>query len=158
MIRDAVIGDAGAILNLIRELAAYEHLEDACVATEAGLREHLFGENRAAEAMVAEVDGAVVGYGIYFLTFSTFLGLPGIYLEDVYVQPAHRGKGLGKGMLRRLAELAVERGYGRVEWSVLDWNAPSIGFYKALGAVPMEEWTMMRLTGEALRKFGGAGS
>ena len=124
------------------------------MATEELLRRHLFGADRAAEALIAEVEGTVVAYAIFFKTFSTFLALPGIYLEDIYVQPVHRGKGIGKAMLRELARIAVERGYGRVEWSVLDWNAPSIAFYKALGAAPLEEWTMFRLTGEALKKFG----
>ena len=152
-IRPATPADVPAILGLIRELAAYEKLSHVCVATEDLLTAHLFGPERAADSLVALVDGAVVGYAIYFKTFSTFLARPGIYLEDIYVQPAHRGKGIGKSMLKRLAQLAVERGYGRVEWSVLDWNAPSIAFYKSLGAVPLDEWTMMRLTGDALTAF-----
>jgi GNAT superfamily N-acetyltransferase len=159
MIRLAVESDAGAILALIRELAEYEKLSQACVATEALLRANLFGPDRAAEALVAEVEGAggareVVGYAIFFKTFSTFLALPGIYLEDIYVQPAHRGKGLGKGMLKEIARMAVARGCGRVEWSVLDWNAPSIAFYRSLGAVPMEGWSMYRLSGPELHQFG----
>jgi ribosomal protein S18 acetylase RimI-like enzyme len=158
-IRPATAADAAAILGLIRELAEYENLLDACVATEALLRRNLFGEGgeRVAEALVAEAPGAatVVGYAIFLKTFSTFLALPGIYLEDIYVQPAWRGRGIGKAMLREIARLAVERGYGRVEWSVLDWNAPSIAFYKKLGAEGLEEWTMYRLTGEKLRAFGG---
>jgi len=154
MVRPATTEDVSAILALIRELAAYEHLTHACVATEELLRRHLFGADRAAEALVAEVDGAVVAYAIYFKTYSTFLALPGIYLEDIYVQVVHRRKGIGKAMLRELARIAVERGYGRVEWSVLDWNTPSIEFYKKLGAVPLDDWTMFRLTGEALKKFG----
>ena len=155
MIRSATTADVPAILALIRELAAYESLSDACVATEALLRENLFGNERAAEALVAEVEGGVVAYAIFFKTFSTFLARPGIYLEDIYVQPAHRRKGIGKALLRHIAQLAVTRNYGRVEWSVLDWNTPSIGFYKSLGAVPLEEWTMFRLTGAALQQFGG---
>jgi ribosomal protein S18 acetylase RimI-like enzyme len=157
-IRAATVSDVPAIIGLIRELAEYEKLSDACVAREELLRKHLFGatEDRAAEALVA-TDGKggenVVGYAIFFKTFSTFLTLPGIYLEDIYVQPAHRRRGVGKAMLRRIAELAVSRGYGRVEWSVLDWNAPSIEFYKSLGAFPLEEWTMFRLTGDALKAF-----
>ncbi len=106
---------------------------------------------------MAEAEGEVVGYAIWFKTFSTFLGRPGIYLEDLYVKPAYRGRGLGKGMLVELARIAVARGYGRVEWSVLDWNAPAVAFYRALGAVPLEEWTMMRLTGEALATGGARG-
>ncbi len=154
MIRPAAESDAPAILSLIRELAEYEHLTHACVATEELLSRHLFGGDRAAEALVAEENGAVVGYAIFFKTFSTFLALPGIYLEDIYVQPAHRGRGIGKAMLRQIARIAIERGYGRVEWSVLDWNTPSIEFYKRLGAAPLEDWTMFRLTGEALKQFG----
>jgi GNAT superfamily N-acetyltransferase len=154
MIRPAQPTDVPAILSLIRELAQYEHLLDKCVATEALLLRHLFGPERAAEALVAVVEDVTVGYAIFFRTFSTFLALPGIYLEDIYVQPGHRGKGLGKGMLREIARLAVARGYGRVEWSVLDWNAPSIAFYKSLGALPLEEWTMFRVTGEALAVGG----
>ena len=153
MIRPAAQSDIPAILALIRELAEYEKLTQACVATEAGLREHLFGTNPAAEAMVAEQDGNVVGYALWFRTFSTFLARPGIYLEDVYVQPAHRKKGIGKAFLKKLAELAVERGYGRIEWAVLNWNEPSIGFYKSLGAIPLDDWTLFRLTGDALKRF-----
>ena len=155
-IRTAIETDVPVILALIRELAAYEKLTHACVATEALLREHLFGAERAAEALVAEEGGGVVGYAVFFKTFSTFLGRPGIYLEDIYVQPAHRRKGIGKALLREVARMAVARGYGRVEWAVLNWNVPSIEFYKALGAVGLEEWTMMRLTGEALGKFAGS--
>ena len=156
MIRSATPADVPAILALIRELAEYEHLSHACVATVELLTRHLFGADRAAEALVAEEAGQVVGYALHFQTFSTFLGRPGIYLEDLYVQPAHRGRGIGKAMLRHLAQLAVERGYGRVEWSVLDWNAPSIAFYKSLGAVPLDEWTMYRLTGDALQAFAAS--
>src|SRR5262249_34984941 len=152
MIRPATPADVPTILALIRELADYEKLLHACVATEAKLHASLFGTDRAAEALVAEIDDApsqttgpatkrIVGYAIYFKNFSTFLAQPGIYLEDLYVQPPHRGKGLGKALLRRLAQIAVERNYGRVEWCVLDWNAPSIAFYKSLGAEPMDEWT-----------------
>jgi GNAT superfamily N-acetyltransferase len=155
MIRAARRSDVPAILSLIRELADYEHLSDACIATDELLARHLFDADRAAEAMVATVDEAVVGYAIFFKTFSTFLALPGIYLEDVYVQPEHRRRGLGKLMLQEIARLAVSRGYGRLEWSVLDWNTPSINFYKSLGALPLEEWTMMRLTGEGLKEFAG---
>lgn len=153
MIRPTTPSDVPVILALIRELAAYENLTHACVATESLLREHLFGSDRVAEALVAETDGTVVGYAIFFKTFSTFLARPGIYLEDIYVQPAHRGQGFGKALLRHLAQLAISRGYGRIEWSVLDWNTPSIEFYKSLGALPLDEWTMFRLTGAALQKF-----
>ena len=159
MTRAAVETDVPAILSLIRELAEYERLTEACIATEPLLLAHLFGRERAAEALVAELDQGggpkVVGYAIFFKTFSTFLARPGIYLEDIYVQPEHRGKGLGTAMLKRLASMAVERGYGRVEWAVLDWNSPSIGFYKALGAKPMKGWTTYRLTGDDLMEFAG---
>jgi GNAT superfamily N-acetyltransferase len=156
MIRPAELADVPVILKLIRELAEYEKLLDACVATEELLRKNLFGPERAAEALVALHDNAIVGYAIYFKTFSTFLARPGLYLEDIYVQPQHRGRGLGKRMLREIARIAVARNYGRVEWCVLDWNAPSIAFYKSLGAFPMDEWTIYRLTGDALQKFGAA--
>ncbi len=152
MIRYAKESDVPALLALIRELATYEKLSPACSATEELLSTHLFGPDRAAEALVAEVDGDVAGYAIFFKTFSTFLAHPGIYLEDLYVQPAHRRQGIGKALLRHIAQLAVTRGYGRVEWAVLDWNTPSIDFYQSLGAVPLDEWTMFRLTGTALRR------
>jgi GNAT superfamily N-acetyltransferase len=161
MIRPAVESDSPAILALIHELADYEKLLHACIATEELLRQNLFGaggRERAAEALVAEIDAGggkkqLVGYAIFFKSFSTFLARPGIYLEDLYVQPPHRRRGIGKAFLRRLAQLAMERGYGRVEWCVLDWNAPSIAFYKSLGAVPMDEWTTFRLAGDALQQF-----
>ena len=153
MIRPATPADIPAILALIRQLAAYEHLSHACIATESLLAQHLLGPDRAAEALVAELDTptgkTIVAYAIFFKTFSTFLALPGIYLEDLYVQPHHRRQGIGKALLRHLAQIALTRGYGRIEWSVLDWNTPSIEFYKSLGAVPLNEWTMFRLTGDA---------
>jgi GNAT superfamily N-acetyltransferase len=159
MIRSATPADVPAILALIRELADYEHLAHACIATEELLHKHLFGgaEDRAAEALVAEADVAgtpkVVAYALYFKSFSTFLARPGIFLEDLYVQPAHRRRGIGRALLRHLAQIAVRRNYGRVEWSVLDWNKPSIEFYKSLGAEPLGDWTMFRLTGGALDSF-----
>ncbi len=152
-IRPAAPADIPAILALIRELAEYEHLTDQCIATEPLLTQHLFGPDRAAEALVAELDQKIIAYAIFFKTFSTFLARPGLYLEDVYVQPAHRNRGIGKSLLRHLAQLALAKNYGRLEWSVLDWNAPSISFYKSLGAQPLEEWTMMRLTGKPLEKL-----
>jgi ribosomal protein S18 acetylase RimI-like enzyme len=152
-IRPAIASDIPAILALIRELADYEHLTHACIATEDLLRQHLLGPDRAAEVLVGEVDHAVVAYALWFKTFSTFLARPGIYLEDLYVQPAHRRRGIGKALLRELARIAVARHYGRVEWSVLDWNTPSINFYKSLGATPLDDWTMFRLTGPALTTF-----
>ena len=154
-IRRATADDVPAILALIRELAEYEKLLDACIATESLLLEHLLGSSAAAESMVALVDGKVVGYAIYFRTFSTFLAVPGLYLEDIYVQPTHRGGGLGKAMLVEICRIARQRGYGRVEWSVLKWNTPSIGFYESLGAVCMNEWQVYRLTGDALSKVAG---
>ncbi len=157
MIRAATEQDVPAILAMIHELAEYEHLTHACVATEDLLRQNLFGTggaDRAAEVLVAEIDGQVVGYALWFKTFSTFLARPGIFLEDLYVKPAFRKRGLGKAMLLELVRIAAERRYGRIEWSVLDWNAPSIAFYKSLGAVPLDDWTMMRLNGEALARLG----
>jgi GNAT superfamily N-acetyltransferase len=153
MIREAAPSDIPVILSLIRELADYEHLSHACVASEELLAKHLFGADRAAEALVAEEAGRVVGYAVYFKTYSTFVGRPGLFLEDIYVQPVHRRHGIGKALLQRVAQLAAERGYGRMEWSVLDWNAPSIAFYRSLGAVALDDWTMFRLTGAALREF-----
>ena len=123
-------------------------------ATEDKLRETLFGDRPGAEVLLGYLDGKCEGFALFFPNYSTFLAKPGIYLEDLYVNPGARGKGLGLALLRELARLAVERGCGRVEWSVLDWNEPSIGFYKKLGAVPMDEWTVFRLTGEALAKLG----
>jgi GNAT superfamily N-acetyltransferase len=151
MIRPAAESDIPALLALIRELAAYEHLSDNCTATDDLLRAHLFGPTPAAETIVFEQDHAVVAYAIFFTTFSTFLARPGIFLEDLYVQPAHRRRGIGKAILQHIAALAVQRGCGRLEWSVLNWNAPSIAFYKSLGATPLNDWTMMRLTGPALQ-------
>ncbi len=165
-IRPAEPEDAETIIGLIRELAVYEHLEHEARATPEAFRQHLFGPRPFAEAMLAEVEGAPVGFALYFHTFSTFRGQPSLYLEDLFVRPDHRGQGIGKAILRRLARLAVERGCGRLEWAVLDWNAPSIGFYKSLGARPMDEWTVYRLDNEALirladpdspRRHGGHG-
>ena len=149
-IRFAVPGDEAAILNFIRGLADYEHLSSEVVATEELLHEWLF-EKRTAEVLIAELDGEAIGYSLFFHNFSTFLGRAGIYLEDLYVLPEHRGKGCGKAMLRRLAQLTVDRGCGRLEWACLDWNQPSIDFYLSLDARPMSDWTGYRLTGEALR-------
>lgn len=156
-IRSATPDDVPTIVQLIRELARYEKLEHECQASAQALRHHLFpppGTPAFAEALIAELEGHTVGFALYFHNYSTFLTRPGIYLEDLYVQPAHRGKGIGKALLTRIAQLAVQRGCGRVEWSVLDWNAPSIAFYKALGAIPMDEWTIFRLTGDALHRLG----
>ena len=155
-IRPATPADIPAILQLIVDLAVYEREPDAVKATVAGLTATLFGPTPSAEAIVAELAGAVVGVALFFTNFSTWSGRNGIYLEDLYVRPEARGTGLGKALLQRLAALAVARGCARVEWSVLDWNAPAIDFYRSLGAVPKDEWTVYRLDGEALARFGAA--
>jgi GNAT superfamily N-acetyltransferase len=150
IIRDAVETDLPLILSLIRALAVYEKLEHKVVATEEVLRETLFGARPYAETIIAEDDGKPVGFAVFFHNFSTFIGRPGIYLEDLFVNPESRGRGYGKALLARLAAIAKERNCGRLEWSVLDWNEPSIKFYKSLGAVPLDDWTMFRVTGGAL--------
>ena len=144
--------DCGKILFFIRELASYEKMSDEVVATEALLREWMFEKNKA-EVIFACADGKEIGFALFFHNFSTFLGRAGIYLEDLYVMPAYRGKGCGKALLKQLAKLAVERGCGRLEWWCLDWNRPSIDFYLSLGAVPMEEWTVYRITGDTLKEL-----
>ena len=155
--RFAEAADVPEILRMIRVLAAYERLEDQVVATEALLREWLFEKNKA-EVLLAEAGGKSVGMALFFHNFSTFLGRAGIYLEDLIVLPAYRGRGYGRGLLRELARITVERGCGRLEWSCLDWNQPSIDFYtKKMHAVPMEEWTTYRLTGETLEQAAKAG-
>jgi GNAT superfamily N-acetyltransferase len=146
VIRAATPDDVPVILDLVRELATYEREPDAVVAIEAGFRDVLFGDEAFAWCHVAELDGEIVGFALWFRSFSTWLGRPGIYLEDLFVKPAARGSGLGKALLMTLVEIARERGYGRVEWSVLNWNEPAIGFYRALGATPNDEWTVWRLT------------
>lgn len=148
-IRFATRADVPQILFFIRELAAYERMLDEVVATEALLQEWLFDKQRA-EVLLAEEDGEAVGFALFFTNFSTFLGRAGLYLEDLFVLPASRGKGYGKALLRRLAQIALERGYGRMEWACLDWNKPSIDFYLSLNARPMEGWTTYRLTGASL--------
>ena len=137
--------DVPAILAMIRELAEYEKLLDRVSATEASLRRDLFGPRPYAEVVMGRLDGRTVGYALFFHSYSTFLARPGIYLEDVYVQPAVRGRGVGKALLKAVARIARDRGCGRLEWSVLDWNKPSIDFYLSLGAVPLDEWTMYRM-------------
>ena len=149
-IRPAARDDAAAIHALIRELAEYERLTTLCTGSTAELADALFGERPAAEVLLAEVDGAIAGFALFFHNFSTFLGKRSLYLEDLFVRPAFRGAGLGKHLMASLARLAVQRDCGRFEWSVLDWNAPAIGFYRTLGAVGMAEWTVQRLEGEAL--------
>ncbi|MCI6359099.1 MAG: GNAT family N-acetyltransferase [Oscillospiraceae bacterium] len=143
--------DAALILRFIRGLAEYEKMTDEVVATEELLREWIFEKGKA-EVLFAVADGTEVGFALFFHNFSTFLGRAGIYLEDLFVLPEHRGHGYGKALLKRLAAITVERGCGRLEWSCLDWNAPSIAFYKFMGAVPMDEWTAYRLTGETLQR------
>jgi GNAT superfamily N-acetyltransferase len=155
-VRDAGVQDVDAIHRLIGELADYEKLRQEFVGSPAELAAHLFGEQRFAWALVAEEAGSVIGFALYFFNYSTFLCKPGIYLEDLYVQTAHRRRGIGLRLLEELARRAVARGCGRLEWAVLDWNAPSIEFYKRLGARPMDEWTTFRLTGEALTRLAAA--
>jgi GNAT superfamily N-acetyltransferase len=144
-IRPARLDDAETIVTLIRELAVYERLEDQANATADDLARHLFGDRPAAEVLIAEVEGITVGFALYFSTFSTFRGQPGIYLEDLFVRPEHRGRGIGKALLANVAKVAVDRGGGRLEWSVLDWNTPSIEFYRSQGARPMDDWTVFRV-------------
>ena len=150
-VREARESDVERIHQLVRDLASYERAPDEVKATPEQLRAALFGPQPAAYALVAEIGDEIVGFALYFLNFSTWEGVHGIYLEDLYVMPEHRGTGLGKALLKSLAQIAVERGYARFEWWVLDWNTPSIDFYRRLGAVPMDEWTVYRLAGDALR-------
>jgi len=155
-LRPASPDDLGAIVGLIGELADFEHLSHLMDVTSEKLLPHLFGERPVCEALVAEHDsGAVVAFALTFTNFSTFLGKPGMYLEDLYVQPAHRGAGLGKRMLTHLAQIVIARGYGRFEWCVLDWNENAIRFYEKMGATIMSDWRLCRLTGDALAKFKG---
>lgn len=154
-IEAARVEDVADILRLIRALAEYEKLLHKVVATEADLRESLFGPQPAGECLVARVDGRAIGMAIYFRNLSTFLGKPGIYLEDLFVEPEFRGLGVGRALLRAVAKIAVDRGYSRMDWSVLDWNEPAIRFYKGLGALPIDEWTIFRLQDEALASFVG---
>jgi GNAT superfamily N-acetyltransferase len=150
-IEPATAQDVGLILSFIRELAEYERMLDQVVASEELLREQLFGEHPGAEVVIARWQGEPAGFALFFHNFSTFVGRRGLYLEDLFVRPAYRGKGVGRALLAHLARVAVERGCGRLEWWVLDWNEPAIGFYRGLGAVPMSDWTVYRLAGERLR-------
>jgi len=152
-IRPATADDAALILRLIRDLARYERAEDAVQTDEAGLRASLFGPGATAQALICEADAQPIGYAVYFYNYSTWLGRNGLYLEDLYVDPAHRGVGAGKALLQHLARQAVAEGCGRFEWSVLDWNQPAIDFYRAAGAQAQDEWTVYRLQGEALARF-----
>jgi GNAT superfamily N-acetyltransferase len=156
-LRFATVDDSGVILELIRDLAEYERLSHEMVADESRIRESLFGDRRAAEVLIAEERGEPLAFALFFHNFSTFVGRPGLYLEDIYVRPAARGRGIGRALLERLARIAVERGCARMEWSVLDWNEPAIGFYRKLGAIAMDEWTVFRLTGDAIADLARGG-
>jgi GNAT superfamily N-acetyltransferase len=156
-IRMALPADVEDIHRLIYELAVYEKAPEEMVATIDQIKSSLFDANPVAFCHVAEVDGKVVGIALWFLNYSTWLGKAGIYLEDLFVQPEYRGHGIGKGFMQTLAALCVERGYERFQWWVLDWNEPSIDFYQSFGAVPMDEWTVFRLSGDALKKFASEG-
>jgi GNAT superfamily N-acetyltransferase len=153
-LRGAEVRDMPAIVGLISELAEFEKLAHLVEVTPQSLGEHLFGERPAAEAVVAEREGRVIGFALFFTNFSTFLGKPGLYLEDLYVQPSHRGGGVGRALLAHLAGLANARGCGRFEWSVLDWNVGAIRFYERMGATLLPDWRICRVTGNALRSFG----
>jgi GNAT superfamily N-acetyltransferase len=152
-IRPAAEPDVPVILDLIRQLAIYERLEHEVVATEERVRKTLFGAKPSAEAILAEKEQECVGFALFFESYSTFLAQPGIYLEDLFVKPHMRGKGVGSALLQHLAAIAIERNCGRMEWGVLNWNEPSIQFYKNLGAIPMDEWTKYRLTGNAIERL-----
>jgi GNAT superfamily N-acetyltransferase len=156
-VRAAEEHDVALILGFIRELAEFEHLAHTVVASEAALRQGLFGPRPYAEVVLACVDGEAVGFALFFHSFSTFLGRPGLYLEDLFVTPAARGRGVGRHLLVWLARIALERGCGRLEWAVLDWNAAAIGFYRKLGAELMEEWKTCRVTGGALEALAARG-
>lgn len=154
LLRAAEPRDVPAIVGLIRELAEFEKLSHLVQVTPQTLHPHLFGDRPVVEALVAETGGAVVAFALFFTNFSTFLSRPGLYLEDLYVQPALRGSGIGKALLERLGAIAVERGYGRFEWSVLDWNDNAIRFYEKMGAAVLPDWRICRITGDALKRFG----
>ena len=157
-VRPAVPADVPVLLQLVQELADYEREPDAVEATEQLLHAALFGPDPVASCHVALLDGEVVGFALWYVTFSTWKGLPGLWLEDLFVRPPARGSGLGKQLLQALAAVCVERGYPRFEWWVLDWNEPARGFYRSLGAVPQEEWTTFRVDGAALRALAGGGA
>jgi GNAT superfamily N-acetyltransferase len=158
VIRSATPADVPVIHGLVRDLAEYERGLHEVRATQEQLRDVLFGERPAAFCDIAEVEGEVAGFALWFLNFSTWLGCHGIYLEDLYVRPDRRRDGIGRALLVHLARRCVERGYGRLEWSVLDWNEPALGFYRSIGAVPMDEWTVHRLTGDALAELARSGA
>ena len=152
-LRSATVADVPLILSLIQDLAIYEKLSAECVATEAALARTLFGDAPAAQVVIADVDGEPAGFALYFFNYSTFLAKPGLYLEDLFVKPAHRGRGVGKALLLHLAKIANARGCGRMEWSVLGWNEPAKGFYRRLGAALLDDWRICRLTGAALQQY-----
>ncbi len=152
-LRPARPDDSATIATLVRELADYEKLAHEAQGTADDFRQHLFGPRPAAEVILAEVANQPVGFALYFTNFSTFRARPGIYLEDLFVRPEHRGRGIGKALIAAVAKIAVERGAGRLEWAVLNWNAPAIAFYRSLGAEPMTEWTVNRVTGETLARL-----
>jgi GNAT superfamily N-acetyltransferase len=152
-IRAACAGDVAVILEFIKKLAAYEKLSGEVIATEEALRQSLFGDKPAAEAAIASVGEKPVGFVLFFHNYSTFLGRPGLYIEDLFVEQEFRGRGYGRALLLHVARLAQQRGCGRLEWAVLDWNQPAIDFYKKLGAIPMSDWTVFRVTGESLAKL-----
>jgi len=154
-IRAAVPTDVPIIGQLIRELAEYEKLADEAVASDASLRASLFGPRPFAEVLIAETGNEVAGFALYFHNYSTFLGKPGLYVEDIFVRPQFRGRGLGTAFFQRLARTAVDRGCGRLEWAVLNWNEPALNFYRKIGAMPMNEWTVQRLVGDGLRQLAG---
>jgi GNAT superfamily N-acetyltransferase len=154
LLREATLADVPMVLRCIQGLAEYERLAHECLATEALLRENLFGPTPAAHVVLAMRGAETAGFALWFTSFSTFLARPGIYLEDLFVFPAFRGRGVGRTLLAHLAAIAIERGYARLEWSVLDWNVDAIRFYQSLGAVPMSEWTTYRVTGAALVALG----
>lgn len=152
-LRAAEARDVATLVGLIEELAEFEGLSHLLSLKAEKLYHHLFGEKPVVEALIGEINGEVVGFALFFTNFSTFLGKPGLYLEDLYVRSAHRGSGLGKGLLTRLAQIALERDYGRFEWSVLDWNEDAIGFYERMGATVLPDWRICRVSGAALEKF-----
>lgn len=154
-IRAAVRADSAQILNFIRELAIYEEAEHEVLADEDSIGQSLFGPESVSRALIGELNGEAIGFAVYFYNYSTWLAKNGLYLEDLYVSTEHRGSGMGKALLRRLAQIAVEQNCGRFEWSVLDWNEPAIGFYRRMGAVPQDEWTTFRLSGAQLKAVAG---
>ena len=156
-IEPATEDDVPLLLKLVKKLAEYERLSHEVIATEEDFRKALFGTDRVAEALLAFLGAEPVGFALYFSTFSTFVGRPGIYLEDIFVEPEHRGQGIGAALLARIAKIACDRNCGRLEWSVLTWNEPAIGFYERLGAQRMEAWRVFRLAGAELRELAGRG-